>query len=162
MVKIAKRPVAKKPRKKVPEVSALKQILDDLRQRGWHVATMEESDRIMGIQREYSEPINPTHLGVAERPSASRLDPPPTVATPRETSLPDMARSAHGAISTTQDRLYELAKTLCGEKNIASEGPAAGYPDEGIAGEYRYIFSRLIERNRYMNDLLDIIANKVL
>ena len=151
-----------RPRKQEPNVTALNELLNDLRQRGWHVATKEESDRIMGIQREYSEPINAMHLGVAERPSASCLDTPKAVTAPRQTSLPDLARSAHGAISSTQDRLYELAKALCGEKEIANEGPTQGFPDEGIAGEYRYIFSRLIERNRYMNDLLDIIANKVL
>jgi hypothetical protein len=151
-----------RPRKQGPNVTALNELLKDLRQRGWHVATKEESDRLMGIQREYSEPANSMHLGVAERSSASCLDVPKTVATPKPTSLPDMARAAHGVSASTQDRLYELAKALCGEKEIANEGPTQGFPDEGIAGEYRYTFSRIIERNRYMNDLLDIIANKVL
>lgn len=162
MVKIAKRPVVKKPRKKVPEVSALKQMLTELTRNGWHIATKEEADRIMGIQREYMEPARPAVMDTAaDRPSVFALGE-KAPATPRQTSLPDLARSAHGAISSTQDRLYELAKALCGEKEIANEGPTQGFPDEGIAGEYRYIFSRLIERNRYMNDLLDIIANKVL
>lgn len=162
--KTVKKPVVKKsrPRKQSPEISAIQQLLADLTQKGWRVAAREEFDHLMGIDRGYTEKVNASTVGVPTLASIASTHLGGEKTNPSPMTLPELVRDASTSIVNIEERLYLLAKCMFGDKDIAGPGPITALAEEGIINEERHHMNRILNSSRYINDLIDLIANKVL